>query len=234
MIRILFFVLSFSFLNLSYSKGGDMIKNIADNIKWFGHASLMLKIDGKNIFIDPWKLKKVKEKADIILITHSHFDHFSEDDIKKILKPDTFLYSSEDVVNKVSVKNKKIIKPFEEVSSGSIIIKGFPAYNTNKNFHPKSNNWLGFIIEYGGVSIYIAGDSDVTEEAKKIKANIMILPIGGTYTMNDFEAAELVNLVKPEYAIPIHFGDVVGTKENAFKFKSLVNKPTVVLIKEKN
>jgi L-ascorbate metabolism protein UlaG (beta-lactamase superfamily) len=211
-----------------------MIKNIADNIKWFGHASLMLKIDGKNIFIDPWKLKKVKEKADIILITHSHFDHFSEDDIKKILKPDTFLYSSEDVVNKVSVKNKKIIKPFEEVSLGSIIIKGFPAYNTNKNFHPKSNNWLGFIIEYGGVSIYIAGDSDVTEEAKKIKANIMILPIGGTYTMNDFEAAELVNLVKPEYAIPIHFGDVVGTKENAFKFKSLVNKPTVVLIKEKN
>lgn len=215
------------------NKEGAMIKKIAYDIKWFGHASLMIKLGDRNIFIDPWKISNTKEKADIILITHSHFDHYSEEDIKKIARADTFIYSSEDVISKTSISNKKVIKPFEEISNGSVTVTGFPAYNINKEFHPEKNNWLGFIIKYKGISIYVAGDTDVIDEAKKIKADIVILPVGGRYTMSDVEASELVNLIKPAYAIPIHFGDVVGSKDNALKFKSLVKKTTEVLIKNK-
>ncbi|MEF3280449.1 MAG: MBL fold metallo-hydrolase [Elusimicrobiota bacterium] len=208
-----------------------MVDKIIENINWLGHASIMIKADGKNIFIDPWKLKNIKEKADIILITHSHFDHFSEEDIEKIAKKDTVIYSSEDVISQTKIKNKKVIKPFEEVKVGGIKIKGFPAYNTNKDFHPKKNNWLGFVIEIDGVSIYIAGDTDFTDEMKKLKVNIALVPIGGTYTMNKEEAADFINLIKPDVVIPIHWGDIVGTKADAEKFKSLIKPPTRVVIK---
>jgi L-ascorbate metabolism protein UlaG (beta-lactamase superfamily) len=119
---------------------------------------------------------------------------------------------------------------FEETKIDDITIQGFPAYNINKPFHPKSNNWLGFIIKHRDVSIYIAGDSDVTEEAKQLKVNIMILPVGGTYTMTDKEAAELVNLTKPDIAIPIHYGDIVGSIQNAQNFEKVVNPQTKVVI----
>ena len=201
-----------------------------EKINWLGHASL--RIDGdKVIYIDPWKIKDVSVKADIILVTHSHFDHFSEDDIIKISNQKTVLYSSKDVVEKTSIKNKYVIKPFEEVSLDTVKIKGFPAYNVNKDFHPKDNNWLGFVITIDNFSIYIAGDSDVIEEAKKLKVNLMILPIGGVYTMNFKEAAELVNITRPDYAIPYHFGDIVGSIDDAINFKSLIKPPTVVEIK---
>ena len=201
-----------------------------EKINWLGHASL--RIDGdKVIYIDPWKIKDVSVKADIILVTHSHFDHFSEDDIIKISNQTTILYSSKDVVEKTSIKNKYVIKPFEEVSLDRVKIKGFPAYNVNKDFHPKDNNWLGFVITIDNFSIYVAGDSDVIEEAKKLKVNLMILPVGGVYTMNFKEAAELVNITRPDYAIPYHFGDIVGSIDDAISFKSLIKPPTVVEIK---
>lgn len=202
------------------------LNEILNGIKWLGHASLLLNIDNKNIYIDPWKLKEEHPKADIILVTHSHFDHYSEEDINKIKKEDSILFSSEDVVNQTSLKNKKVIKPFEEVKIDNILIKGFPAYNINKDFHPKKNNWLGFIIEKDGISVYIAGDTDVIEEMKKLKVNIAILPVGGTYTMTESEAAEIVNEIKPDIAIPIHWGDIVGSIENAKRFKELV-KPDI-------
>jgi len=209
-----------------------MVDNILKNIKWLGHATIMINdIDGKLIYIDPWKVKDNSLKADIILVTHSHFDHYSEDDIKKIAKESTVIYSSEDVISKTSLRTKYIIKPFEEVKIGSITVRGFPAYNKNKEFHPKKNDWLGFIIIYEGVSLYIAGDTDAVDEAKKLKVNIMILPVGGTYTMNYKEAAELVNATKPDYAIPDHFGDIVGTKDDALNFRSLVKSPTKVILK---
>ncbi len=115
------------------------------------------------------------------------------------------MLSCKEVISKTSVKNKKVLLSFEEVKTNDITIQGFPAYNINKPFHPKENNWLGFIIKHNDVLIYIAGDTDVIEEAKQLKVNIMILPVGGTCTMTDKEVAELVNLTKPGYAIPIHY-----------------------------
>jgi len=205
-------------------------EEIIKNIKFLGHATVKLKIAEKIIFVDPWKIKDTEEKADIILVTHPHFDHYSEEDIKKIAKDTTVLISCKDVVSQTSLKNKRQIQPFEETKIDDITIQGFPAYNVNKSFHPKSNNWLGFVIRHNDVSIYIAGDSDVIEEAKQLKVNIMILPVGGTYTMTDKEAAELVNLTKPDYAIPIHYGDIVGNIQNAQNFKNFVSPPTKVVI----
>ena len=205
-------------------------EEIIKNIKFLGHATVKLKIAEKIIFVDPWKIKDTEEKADIILVTHPHFDHYSEEDIKKIAKDTTVLISCKDVVSQTSLKNKRQIQPFEETKIDDITIQGFPAYNVNKSFHPKSNNWLGFVIRHNDVSIYIAGDSDVIEEAKQLKVNIMILPVGGTYTMTDKEAAELVNLTKPDYAIPIHYGDIVGSIQNAQNFKNFVSPPTKVVI----
>jgi len=206
-----------------------LVEEIIKNIKFLGHSSVKLTVAGKIIFIDPWKIKE-KDKADIILVTHPHFDHYSEEDVQKITKNTTILLSCKEVVQQTKVKNKKVLLPFEEEKIEDISIQGFPAYNVNKHFHPKTNNWLGFVIKYKDVSIYIAGDSDVIEEAKKLKVNIMLLPVGGTYTMTDKEAAELVNLTKPDFAIPIHYGDIVGSIQNAQNFKNLVNQPTKVVL----
>ncbi len=212
-------------------KGGSMIDRMVDNIKWLGHASIMIKVDDKNIFIDPWKIKEIKDKADIILITHSHFDHYSEEDIKKVAKVDSVIYGPEDVISKTSLKNKKVLKPYDEIKSGNINIKAFPAYNLNKNFHPKENKWLGYIIEYNGVSIYIAGDTDFIPEMRELKVNIVILPVGGTYTMNAKESANFTNTIKPDVAIPIHWGDIVGSKKDVDEFIKNVKKPTKVVLK---
>ncbi len=200
------------------------------NIKFLGHASVKINLAGKMIFVDPWKVVEEKDKADIILVTHPHYDHYSEIDIEKVAKATTVMLSCQEVISKTSVKNKKVLLPFEEVKINDITIQGFPAYNINKPFHPKENNWLGFVIKHNDVSIYIAGDTDVIEEAKQLKVNIMILPVGGTYTMTDKEAAELVNLTKPDYAIPIHYGDIVGSVQNAQNFKNLVSPPTKVVV----
>jgi len=205
-------------------------EEIIKNIQFLGHASLKIKLGNKTIFVDPWKIKEEKDKADIILVTHPHYDHYSEIDIKKIAKDTTILLSCKEVISQTSVKNKRVLLPFEETKIDDITIQGFPAYNINKPFHPKSNNWLGFVIKHNDVSIHIAGDSDVTEEAKQLKVNIMILSVGGTYTMTDKEAAELANLTKTDLAIPIHYGDVIGSKQNAQNFEKSVQLPTKVVI----
>jgi L-ascorbate metabolism protein UlaG (beta-lactamase superfamily) len=133
-------------------------EELIKNIRFLGHASLKIKLGNKTIFVDLWKIKEEKDKADIILVTHSHYDHYSELDIKKIAKETTILLSCKEVVSQTSVKNKHVLLPFEETKIDDITIQGFPAYNINKPFHPKSNNWLGFIIKHKDISIYIAGE----------------------------------------------------------------------------
>jgi L-ascorbate metabolism protein UlaG (beta-lactamase superfamily) len=204
---------------------------MVNNIKWLGHASILISTSGKNIYIDPWKLTKEQPKADLICITHSHYDHFSPDDITKILKKDTFLIGPEGTVNKILTGEKREIKPYEEVNLAWIKVKGVPAYNINKNFHPKTSNFIGFLIEIEGNKIYIAGDTDFIPEMKEISADIAILPVGGTYTMTAEEAAKAVNTIKPKIAIPYHFGDIVGSERDAKIFSTLVSNSKVEILK---
>ena len=113
--------------------------------------------------------------------------------------------------------------PNEEYMVQGIKFETISAYNTNKTFHPKENDWVGYIIDIKGVKYYISGDTDITEESKKVKCNVAFVPVGGTYTMDAKEAAQLINIIKPEIAIPIHYGSIVGTNEDAEEFVKNLN-----------
>lgn len=196
-----------------------MIENVEllchNCIRFFGDTA---------IYTDPFKLNKIYSDADIILITHSHYDHFSEEDIKKVKKEDTKIVITDDLYDQTielgfDKENIFMVKPNQNLEINNIKIKAIPAYNTNKNFHPKENNWVGYILEINDVKYYIAGDTDITEENKAIKCDVAFVPVGGTYTMTGKEAATLVNEIKPKIAIPVHYGVIVGTKEDAIEFE---------------
>lgn len=151
--------------------GGEI--NMLKNIKWLGHSSVLIERDGKNIYIDPWKLKTTGNKADLLLITHSHHDHYSPEDINKIISKETVIIGPVDVLSKMSTGDKRTLLPGGEVNLGWVKITAVPAYNLTKSFHPKANNWLGFIIKSSDASIYIAGDTDLIPEMKEVKADIV-------------------------------------------------------------
>ncbi len=204
---------------------------MTENLTWLGHASFkIVSSDGKIIYIDPWQLTGDIVKADIVLITHSHHDHCSAEDIEKIRKDDTVIFGSYDCKGKIEW-DVKSLKPNKKVEEKGIVIEAVPAYNVYKNFHPKSNLWLGYIITVDGKRIYHAGDTDLIPEMDNIKADIMLVPVGGNYTMNAEEAAEAVNKVCPQLAIPMHFGDIVGSTKDAERFQTLCNVPVEILAK---
>jgi len=183
------------------------------NIHWYGHAAFRIDDDSIHIYVDPFELPSSAPKADIILITHSHFDHFSEKDIKKIRKESTKILAPEDVN---ADRNKMTVVPGKEYTIGKIKIKTVPAYNIDKKFHPKEKKWVGYIITLSnGVRIYHAGDTDFIPEMKTIETDIALLPCGGTYTMTAREAGEAANTFKPKILIPMHWGSIVGSKEDA-------------------
>jgi len=190
------------------------------SLQWLGHASFKIRQDKTIIYIDPWKLKEPAEEATIVLVSHSHYDHYSAEDIAKVSGPQTKLIASADVVAKE--KSGEAIMPGVTVKVGVVGITGLPAYNLAKQFHPKSNNWVGFVIEIGGKRIYYAGDTDVTNEMKALKnIDVALLPVGGKYTMNAEEAAEATKVMKPKQAIPYHYGDIVGSRSDAERFAKL-------------
>ena len=202
-------------------------KKLIENIKVLCHSSIVINAE-KVIYIDPFRIKQNYENADIILITHDHYDHYSEEDIQKVKKEDTIIVIPEDLLENVQklgfVKdNIIVVKPNEKYTVENITIETIPAYNINKNFHPKENNWLGYILTIEDIKYYIAGDTDITDENKEVKCDVALVPIGGTYTMDYKEAAELINFIKPKFAIPTHYGEIVGKKEDAIEFVKLIN-----------
>lgn len=198
-----------------------------ENIQVLCHSSIKIN-EGKVIYFDPFKIDKQYNDADIIFITHDHYDHYSEEDIDKVIKPDTTIVIPEGMQVKLlkkGVKNSNIItvEPEKTYVVEGLKFETIPAYNVNKAFHPKDNGWVGYILEIDGIRYYIAGDTDITEENKRVKCDIAFVPVGGTYTMDFKEAAELVNEIKPKVAVPIHYGSIVGTNEDAINFQKLLN-----------
>ena len=197
-----------------------------EDIEVLCHSSIRFN-RGLIIYFDPFKIEKNYNDADIIFITHNHYDHYSEEDINKVKKENSIIISPEDLLtnllkNSFKRENIIIVQP-----NNSYIVKGIkfntiPAYNVKKQFHPKENKWVGYLVEIEGVTYYIAGDTDITEENKKVKCDVALVPIGGTYTMNYEEAAKLVNIIKPKIAIPTHYGYIVGTKEDGNNFAKLI------------
>jgi len=195
-------------------------------LKWLGHSGFLIK-NSKIIYIDPYNIKDNMEKADLILITHSHYDHCSIVDIKKIIKQGTKIIMPADCQSKV-VRFKiplkiETVESGQEINYGETKISVLPAYNIDKPFHSKEEGWVGYLIKIGDVLIYHAGDTDKIPEMQKLTGHqkiffIALLPIGGRFTMSVEEAVEAATLIKPNLAIPMHYGSIIGNEEDAKEF----------------
>ncbi len=198
-----------------------------DRLHWFGGSSF--RWDGtKTVYFDPWKLNgKTEPKADIIFISHEHFDHYSPEDVASIASKKTVIVCSKAVYGElggsgISVKETRPLDPGQEASLPDIKIKAIASYNIGKAFHARDSNKLGFVVNMDGISIYHAGDTDRIPEMKDIACDIALLPVGGTYTMNADEAASAALDIKPKIAVPMHYGDSVGSARDAGRLKELL------------
>lgn len=206
-----------------------------ESVKVLCHSSIRFE-DKENgiIYFDPYEIDKNYNDADYIFITHSHYDHFSPEDISKVKKDTTKIIVPNEMNNdeeiRITIEDLGFAKddifyvvPDNYYVEDNLNFETVPAYNVSKNFHPKEKGWVGYIIHLNDVSYYIAGDTDITKENKKVKCDVAFVPIGGTYTMTAKEAAKLVNEINPKIAAPIHYGLIVGKKEDANIFKENLN-----------
>ncbi len=202
----------------------------------FVNTQNSIRIDcGKIIYVDPLDIRQESHDADYIFITHDHYDHFSLEDINKVLKQETQFV----VPLKMDIRVRKntpvgrnlAVAAGQSYETEDFTFETVPAYNLIKPFHKKSAGWVGYILNIDDTRIYIAGDTDATKEAQNVKCDIAMVPIGGTYTMNHKEAAALINKIKPKYVIPTHYGSLVGDKLDGERFMQLVDKNINVVIK---
>lgn len=205
-----------------------------ENIQVLCHSSIKI-MGSKTIYIDPFRIKQNYNDADYIFCTHSHYDHFSKEDIEKIKKEGTMIITVKDIEKEASdlvgKENVMIVEPNKEYFCKDLKFKTTYSYNINKQFHLKESNWVGFIINFDGMNYYIAGDTDNIPEIRNIECDVALLPIGGTYTMTVNEAVELANVLNAKYIIPTHYGEIVGDKNLGAQFAKLIkNKKVVVKI----
>jgi L-ascorbate metabolism protein UlaG (beta-lactamase superfamily) len=209
---------------------------IINHLIWLGHAAFQISLN-KIIYIDPYELEDDLPKADYIFITHEHFDHFSPEDIKKIQKDSTLIIATKQCKGKIDGKFK-YVEIGEEFSLDEINIEVVAAYNIDKfrepglPYHPKEEEKVGYIINIDGEKIYHAGDTDFIPEMKSIKnIDIALLPVSGKYTMTPEEAAKATDMIQPKIAIPMHYGGIVGTVDDAKKFQELSSIKVLILSK---
>lgn len=192
----------------------------------------------KVVYTDPYKVTK-NDEADIVLLSHEHFDHLSLDDLKKVIMPGTTIVASplcKDGLEGIKVKETRFLDPGGKLTVGKVEIEAVPAYNLNKfrapgqAFHPKGEKRVGFVLKMDGTTVYFAADTDFIPEMKSIKCDIALLPVSGTYVMTAEEAAEAARALNPKIAVPMHYGAIVGSEEDARKFKSLVKNCQVEII----
>jgi L-ascorbate metabolism protein UlaG (beta-lactamase superfamily) len=197
-----------------------------DNIFRINHACF--RIEGEiMIYTDPFHIPHGLPKADLILISHDHFDHCSPEDIEKIAQPNTTFLATENCKDKLN-GDVKIVQPGSELDVKGISVKVVKAYNTNKHFHPEEAGHVGYVFTVDGVKIYFAGDTDFIDEMKDIECDVALLPVSGTYVMTAEEAVEAANQIKPQAVIPMHYGDIVGSQDDAKKFRNLYQGQTVI------
>ena len=199
------------------------------------HSSIRIGGD-RVIYCDPFRIRAAAHDADIILITHEHYDHFSPEDIARVRRSDTRFVLPESMkgcIGKAGIapENVCFLKPGGSAEVLGVKIEAVAAYNVLKPFHPKHKDWLGYIVNTAGSRVYICGDTDDTKEARAVSCDVVLLPIGGTYTMNAKNAAALANALAPVTAVPVHYGTVAGKPEDADEFERNVTSGVKVVRK---
>lgn len=190
-----------------------------DRFTWFRQSAYRWDGDGVVAYIDPWGVTD-PVPADVIFLTHAHFDHFSMEDLDKIRGDGTKIFAPQDVADELS-GDVVPVAPGEDVRFGSISGYTVPAYNVAEerlDNHPKANRWVGYVLDLGGNTYYHAGDTDHAPELGEVRADVAFLPIGGTYTMDATEAAGLAKAIGPQIAVPMHYGFVVASPAEAKRF----------------
>ncbi|MHC1727341.1 MAG: MBL fold metallo-hydrolase [Syntrophobacteraceae bacterium] len=206
------------------------LKEAVKKIHWLGHDAI--RIDGSTVVLfDPYQIS-VSTPADLILISHDHFDHNSPEDLAKVRKKDSIIVTDEASAQKLTGE-VKVVAPGDRLTVKGVDIEVWPAYNTDKEFHPKEAGMLAFVITLDGVRYYHAGDTDVIPEMEKVKTDIAFLPVSGTYVMTADEAVEAAKAIKPGIAIPMHYGAIVGSEDDAKKFKKALDGKIEVVILQK-
>lgn len=200
--------------------GGDEMNALLKGMAHLGHASIRMKGE-KTIYVDPFRIGDEPQDADVIFITHSHHDHFSPEDIRKVKKADTLLVLPANCVQlaaELGWHNAVAAEVGQEGEAAGVPFEAVAAYNIDKHFHEQNRGWLGYLITFGDVRVYVAGDTDIIPEMEAIQCDVAFLPAGGTYTMSAVEAAQAAAIIKPKVAIPTHYGTIVGDESDADAF----------------
>ena len=199
--------------------------NIAVNIQ----SSIRIRAS-KTLYFDPWQIDGEPLDGDYVLITHEHYDHFSPEDIRKVIKPDGYLVIPESMAHLTgditTIPESHIVKvrPGEKREVARLMVETYPAYNQGKPFHIRRNGWMGYVVTIDANKYYVAGDTDPIPEIRDFKCDVAFLPIGGTYTMDATSAAMLTKMIHPRVVIPTHYGSVVGSPVDGDFFQGLIPK----------
>lgn len=191
-----------------------------DAFTWFKQSSLSWRGE-LTVYIDPWGLAGDQPPADLVLLTHAHFDHLSQDDLARVTREATIVVAPHDIAAGLTVGDVRAVKPGEAIEAAGLQIETVAAYNSKPDrleYHPRDNNWVGYLVPLGKHRYYFAGDTDHTPELSEVKTDVAFVPIGGTYTMDVDEAAGAIKQIRPKLAVPYHFGFVVGTAGDGERF----------------
>ncbi len=190
-------------------------------IKWLGHASFRIAGQAGVLYIDPWKLQGEPHDADVVVVSHSHYDHCSAQDVDKVSTDGTTIIAPADTIGRLGPA--KAVAPGEAVTAAGITVQAVAAYNVAKSFHPKGNNWIGAVITIDAKRIYYAGDTDLIDEMGELgDVDLALLPVGGTYTLDGPQAAQACEKIGCKAAVPYHWGDIVGSPADAKDFVDAV------------
>ncbi len=206
-----------------------------EEVQVLTHSSIRI-AENQIVYFDPFHVEGEPHDADIICVTHDHFDHYSPEDLAKVKNATTILVcpkTMEDSLSNSGISEEftELVAPGDELEINGVRIQAVPAYNVGKQFHPQANQWVGYLVTMNEVTYYIAGDTDINEDVKKVRCDVAMIPVGGTYTMTAEEAAELAEMIHPKAAIPTHYGSVAGKAEDGQIFADLLKDKINVILK---